>query len=103
MDKANMANNSKTVRVYDTRYRTIPNFSNYGISAYGEVINLTTKMMITPKDYDHWSGRVTLYNYNGSTGKRESKTVNILDLLRLTYSKSWTNQIVNKYSPLTCS
>lgn len=100
MDKANMANNTETVRVDGTRYRKIPNFSNYGISAHGAVINLTTKNELMTKDNDHWSGRVTLYR-TSKHGDRVARTFNIMDLLRMTYSSQWCENIAMQYGPLT--
>ena len=94
MAKDTMANNSQTVRIHGTRYRKIPGFTNYGISANGEVLNLVTRLEIGVKDYDHWSGRVNLYRTNNS-GKSVRKTFNILDLLRMTYSKAWVASIEN--------
>lgn len=89
-----MANSSKAVRVGNSRYRTIPNFSNYGVSAMGEVINLNTRQVLNVKDLNHWSGRVNLYN--SKIGRR---TFSIMNLIRMTYSKAWADRVETQFSP----
>lgn len=93
-----MDNNSKTVRVLGTRYRTIPNFGNYGVSSLGEVINLTTRQVIMPfeEDSHHWSGRVSLYRRD-KHGNRIKRTFNILDLMKMVYSENYIRAFENMY------
>ena len=92
MVKNSMANNPKTVRVNGSRYRQVPGFTNYGISAFGVVIYLTTGYCLTPKDFNHGSGRVSLYKRD-KHGNKIQRTMSIDSLMKATYSKNWINQL----------
>jgi hypothetical protein len=52
----------------------------YAISKTGSIYNVRTGMFIRPKDFDHWSGRVSLY-----LGNKRRITRNIETLVRNTY------------------
>lgn len=93
----NLASNSKTVRVYGSRYRKIPNFNNYAVSASGTVINLTTRCIIMPIDVDQWSGRYDLYR----NGKRTR--VNAEQLVRTTWGDRQVTRMRNDYEEMMAS
>lgn len=65
-------------------FRRIPDFNNYAINRDGNIYNIATNTDIAVHDYDHWSGRVTLYNTT-TKGKRTKKKMNICSLLMNTF------------------
>lgn len=84
--------NTKTLRIMGTNCRVIPGFPAYAISAFGELFNTNTKNSISPKDYDHRSGRYTLYNAR----TKKFRTFNTMQLLRMTYTNNWVRSIENQ-------
>lgn len=87
-----MASNKTAYRVNGIQYRKIPGFNNYGISSNGDVVNLKTKEILSPKDFDHFSGRYNLYH------RGNQKTFNTLSLMEMTYSKKTTRSFLRMVS-----
>lgn len=87
MDEHNMANTQKTYTIDGIKFRTIPGFSSYGISSNGHLANVRTNYILTPKDFNHYTGR---YNLTDNRGKKRTRSA--LALVSSTYSERTARQ-----------